>query len=127
MKKVISLLLIALSIVMLASCSGDTEKNAELQSGVYILENDVTGPYVSFDTENLTWHCGAGLAISYSLGGTYTQIGDRIEAKNKDGTETVLEFQILSESEIKAITVKEGFFPQESEWISEGEIYIIIE
>jgi hypothetical protein len=35
---------------------------------------------------------------------------------------TVIEFQIISENEIEAVAVKEGFFPQYS-WIEEGIIY----
>ena len=35
-----------------------------------------------------------------------------------------MEFQILSEEEIRVISVNEAFFPEGNRWINEGETYV---
>ncbi|MBQ9824873.1 MAG: hypothetical protein IJM63_10275 [Solobacterium sp.] len=119
MRKTTAFLTAAVMLCMLCACS--QKETFSLKDGLY-LNNDIEmTPYVFFNTEENTWRCGY-IAMSYALGGTYTRKGNRISAKRENSDETVIEFQIISENEIKAVTVKDGFFP-EYNWIEEDVIY----
>lgn len=127
-KTVIVILMTALALTFL-SCAGGKGGDAELKKGIYTLNGagtDQTAPYVYFDPENSTWHTGQGLAFSYALTGTYSQTEDRITAKGSEGNDMEIEFQIVSEKEIKVLSIKENVFLPDGKWISEGEHYMLL-
>ena len=106
--------------------TGTEGEAMELKTGIYVLEEDHNrGPYVFFDTERGSWHCAAGIAVSFALGGNFRKEGDRILADGKnEGTDgTVIEFRQVSASEVTAVSVKKGFFPGDTDWIEAGKTY----
>ena len=95
-----------------------------VKDGIYTKDGDEeSSPYVFFNTDDMSWHCGASIATSWSLGGKYTVTGDKIFAKDQDRIKTEIEFQIISATELKVVSVALDFFP-EGNWISDGETYL---
>lgn len=116
MKRFISALLVSLFALTLFSCSG---RPAEVKSGFYYKKGEDMGPYVCFDTEAMTWRCGGGIAISYSIGGKYEIVGDRIVATgDRDGVK--LEFRRTGDFEITAISAS---LPDRLEWVKKGDVF----
>ena len=120
MKKKIALLLALALILTFTSCKGEIK----VKKGIYFLKDEKMGPYIFFDPENQDWHSARGIAISFARAGTYSQSGDQITANGADSRETAMVFQILSEEEIRVISVNEAFFPEGNRWINEGETYV---
>ena len=74
-------------------------------------KNDYLHPYVYF--EGTKWQAGADRAVSFFVGGEFTRVGDRIEARLRDSAsgpadEAVsVEFKILSRYEMVVTKVSE--------------------
>ncbi len=122
MKRAVILLVFMALLLSLSSCAGKDEK--EVKKGIYFLKDEEMGPYVFLDPENMEWNSARGITYSYALAGTYSQNGDRITLKGADTKEAAMELQILSEEEIRVISVNDAFFPKGNRWINEGESYV---
>lgn len=90
-----------------------------LKDGFYVHANDEMGAYIYFDTEHLSWRTGAGIAISYAIGGKYQVDGKQIVARAEDDTVEIV-LKIESDSEIVVKSVQEDL-GDISFWISEND------
>ena len=105
MKKAITVVLLAVCIIMLAVCTKAQKNTFQVKNGMYVNKTNEMGAYVFFDTEHLNWRSGAGLIMSYAVGGEYQINGNQIIAKSNDGQIEIV-FEMKSETELKAHSVK---------------------
>lgn len=123
MRKAFAFLLPAFLIIILVLCFMRKEKYAMVKDGLYVIMDDEMQPYVTFDSKSNTWRCGAGIAVSWSIGGIYSQKKDIITAMNDTGSDEIALFKVISENKIKALKVNKSVFPDEKSWIAEGKTY----
>ena len=97
------------------------EESYQLKNGLYVCEDTELGPYVFFSTDDSTWRTGAGLAVSYSVGGTYQVDGNRITAKSDSGEDIII-MEMTSETEITAVSV-DWDNDELNLWISPNDVF----
>ena len=87
-------------------------------------------PYIFFELVD-HWRIGSDQMFSYGRSGRFTQNGDIIKAMRQEGVGAPLnenlyiEFQILSETELKVVKVSEDFYTSFGatwEWLVEGDL-----
>lgn len=133
MRKLFVLLLIGVCFITLVACAekpSTTQSLSEsptpaitgtIKNGIYIQQGEETGPYICLYTDNLSWYSYITPLASFARGGTYQINGTEITAKTNT-EETVLVFEILSDSEIILQSIKD---PENSiSWMKEGEHFI---
>lgn len=133
MKKLTVLLLIGVCFITLVACAEEPSTTQSLsesptpaitgtiKNGIYIQQGEETGPYISFYTNNLSWHSSRNPHLSYAISGTYQVNETEITAKTNNEN-TLLIFEIISDSEIVLQSIKD---PENSiSWMEEGEHFI---
>lgn len=133
MRKLLALLLIGVCFITLVACAEEPSTTQSLSEsptpaitgtinhGLYIQQGEETGPYISFYTNNLSWHSSRNPHLSYAISGTYQVNETEITAKTNNEN-TLLIFEIISDSEIVLQSIKD---PENSiSWMEEGEHFI---
>ena len=133
MRKLFALLLIGVCFITLVACAEEPSTTQSLsesptpaitgtiKNGIYIQQGEETGPYICFYTDNFSWFSYITPGASFARDGTYQVNGTKITAKT-NSEETVLVFEILSDSEIVLQSIKG---PENSiSWMKEGEHFI---
>ena len=124
MKKPILFLLSVLLVLPLFCCSGaQSGKDPELCDGIYTEHGSSTGPYVFFDTAEKRWRSGAGIAVSFFIGGPYTVEGKTVTATCDTDADHSIVFEIETDRRVRAVSVTGGEGQPYSDWIKEGNLY----
>ena len=127
MKKVIAIIMAVLTLLLTVAACAEKKNQEEapvVLSGMYILQDDEMGPYVVFNTDALSWFCGAGLLYSFSVSGTYTIRDGLVEARMDDYPGTIITFRPVSASELQVASVEKDPSPNAPDWFQEGETLV---
>ncbi|MBQ6263695.1 MAG: hypothetical protein IJK58_09295 [Clostridia bacterium] len=119
----------AVLLVLPLLCCGKAEnaKAPELSGGIYTEHGGSTGPYVFFDTAEKTWRIGAGIGVSYSVGGSYATDGKTVTASDDGEDGFTVVFEIETNRRVRAVSVTGAEGQPCSEWIEEGKTYETLE
>lgn len=116
MRKLIVLFMMLITAAVFTACGEDVKP----KTATYTVNADIESPTFYMNTETCTWNSSRGLVYSYQIGGDLTIEGSKITAGN--GSEYI-EFETLSESEVKAVKISDGFFGDMDPWIKVGDVF----
>lgn len=120
MRKFIVVFFILATVLVFAACGEDIKP----KSAMYTVNGDMETATFHLDTDENRWTSSRGMIYSYMISGDLKIEGDRITAVRYDvDSSQYVEFKVLSENEIKAVKVTDGFFVDMEPWIKEGDIF----
>ncbi len=125
MKKTVIILLSVVCALTIVSCGNSSKESAKVKNGIYTVTDEVTSPYILFNTEESSWRSGMGLAVSYGIGGKYQIDGKIIVAKSNDGSVEIV-FEAKNETEFKLTNVKCDA-NKYIDWLNKGDVYSLKE
>ena len=120
MRKFIVVFFILATVLVFAACGEDIKP----KTATYTIDGGMDTATFYLNTEEKMWNSTPALYSSYVITGDLKLEGDRITAVRYDvDSSQYVEFKVLSENEIKAVKVTDGFFVDMEPWIKEGDVF----
>jgi len=138
MKKTVCVLIVLSMAMLVSSCAKKEEEKvlsvpeepakeesaAVFVPGLYVPQDNETGPCVVFEEETKRLHTAASPAVSYAARGTYEVHGTKITGTA--GKADVLEYEVLPENKIRLTKVHyEPDSDVRYDWLKEGDEYVL--
>ena len=130
MKKVLSVLLVTILMVVLSSCGNTADSTAAVRDGFYLTDSGESSVahYLSLSTADNRFQSGPGMMMDIAFGDKYEVVGDRLICHEGFGGDAVIEFRVISDTQLELTAFDPGADGESiAYWLNVGDVYHFVD